>query len=58
MDIFAGVMAGIRNPRAHEHEIADDAEVALEMLIIANHLMRKLDQATSVTSGNTNRPSP
>ena len=47
MQIFAGVMAGIRNPRAHEHEIVDDPEVALEMLIIANHLMRKLEDSTS-----------
>ena len=46
MQIFAGVMAGIRNPRAHEHEIVDDPEVALEMLVIANHLMRKLEGST------------
>ena len=46
MDIFAGVMTGIRNPRAHEHEIVDDPKIALEMLIIANHLMRKLEAST------------
>ena len=45
-DIFAGVMTGIRNPRAHEHAIKDDPAVALELLITANHLMRKLDSAT------------
>lgn len=50
MDIFAGVMSGIRNPRAHEHEIMDDPDVALEMIIIANHLMRKLDSSTLSTS--------
>ena len=50
MQIFAGVMTGIRNPRAHEHEIVDDPEVALEMLIIANHLMRKLENSTLVGS--------
>ena len=46
MDIYAGVMTGIRNPRAHEHELQDDPEVALELLTLANHLMRKLDEAT------------
>ena len=50
MQIFAGVMAGIRNPRAHEHEIVDDPEVALEMIIIANHLIRKLENSTLVGS--------
>ena len=46
MDIFAGSMTGIRNPRAHEHGLADGPEVALELLVLANHLMRKLDAAT------------
>lgn len=45
MEMFAGVMTGIRNPRAHDHEIIDDSETALEMLVIANHLMRKVEEA-------------
>jgi uncharacterized protein (TIGR02391 family) len=40
MDIFAGSMTGIRNPRAHEHKYLDEPQVALEMLALANHLMR------------------
>ena len=47
MDIFAGAMTGIRNPRAHEHSLVDAPEVALELLVLANHLMRKLDAATA-----------
>ena len=46
MDIFAGSMTGIRNPRAHDHQLADDPDVALELLVLANHLMGKL-RATS-----------
>ena len=46
MDIFAGCMTGIRNPRAHDHQKVDQQDVALELLVLANHLMRKLDSAT------------
>ena len=45
MDMYAGAMSGIRNPRAHEHELQDPPAVALELLAIANHLMRKLYSA-------------
>lgn len=48
MDLFAGSMTGIRNPRAHEHGLTDKPEVALELLVIANHLMRKLHAATKI----------
>lgn len=41
MDIFAGCMTGIRNPRAHEHRITDAQEEALELISIADHLISK-----------------
>ena len=40
MQILAGVMIGVRNPRAHEHGVRDDPRSALELLGLANHLMR------------------
>ncbi len=43
--IFAGAMLGIRNPRAHQHDLRDEAATALEMLVMANHLLRVLDGA-------------
>ncbi len=46
MNIFAGSMTGIRNPRAHDHQLVDAPEVALELLVLANHLVRKLNAAT------------
>jgi uncharacterized protein (TIGR02391 family) len=44
--MFAGAMTGIRNPRAHEHDLRDEADSALEMLVLANHLMRALRRST------------
>ena len=49
MDIYAGAMTGIRNPRAHDHQLIDSPEAALEMITLANHLMRKLDAAEAAT---------
>jgi uncharacterized protein (TIGR02391 family) len=42
MDVYAGAMTGIRNPRAHDHWRDDEPDVALELLVLANHLMRVL----------------
>ena len=53
MEIFAGSMTGIRNPRAHEHDLADEPEAALELLVLANHLMRKLDASTKANAKTT-----
>jgi uncharacterized protein (TIGR02391 family) len=44
--IFAGMMAGMRNPRAHEHLLRDESQVALEMLVLANHLLAVVGRAT------------
>lgn len=43
--IFAGCMLGIRNPRAHTHDLKDEPKAALEMLAWANHLMRVIGRA-------------
>ncbi|MDI6722182.1 MAG: TIGR02391 family protein [Candidatus Aenigmarchaeota archaeon] len=40
MEIMSGCMIGIRNPRAHEHSFGDDPSTALELLALANHLLR------------------
>lgn len=42
MEIFSGVMTGIRNPRAHDSDWEDTEERALQLLIIANHLIGKV----------------
>jgi uncharacterized protein (TIGR02391 family) len=48
MHIFGGCMTGIRNPRAHEHKKTDSPEAALEMLVLANHLMSVIQKAKRV----------
>ena len=47
MEIYAGSMMGIRNPRAHDHRLDDHPRMALQLLVLANHLMDKLEQATN-----------
>ena len=39
--IFAGAMLGIRNPSTHEFNWIEDRDVALELLVFAQHLLRK-----------------
>lgn len=45
--MLAGIMSGLRNPRAHD-PIKDDPEVAWEMLVMANHLVRAVHRAKRV----------
>lgn len=41
MQVFAGCMTGIRNPRAHESDWEDTEERALQLLAFANHLIER-----------------
>ncbi len=43
--IFAGSMAGIRNPRAHSTTFPETMDECLDHLSLASALMRKLDNA-------------
>ncbi len=45
MQIYAGCMTGIRNPRAHESDWEDTEERALQLIILANHLIEKAQHA-------------
>lgn len=45
MQLFAGAIAGIRNPRAHEPGHIDDRETCEDVLVVASHLAKKLDLA-------------
>ena len=45
MQIFAGCMTGIRNPRAHDSDWEDTEERALQLIILANHLIERTQMA-------------
>jgi len=45
MNMAAGAMTGLRNPRAHESTWSDEPQGSLELLAFVSHLMRKLDGA-------------
>jgi len=44
MHLFAGAMLGIRNPKAHENIVQKDKYKALEYLVFASLLCRRLDE--------------
>lgn len=43
MNIFAGCMAAIRNPRIHEDNYNDSEETTYKLLLFADHLIQKLE---------------
>lgn len=49
MQIFAGSMTGIRNPRAHESNWEDSENKAIELLALANHLVEIVKNSEVVT---------
>ena len=48
MQILAGCMTGIRNPRAHESDWEDTEQHALQLLALANHLVERVLLAEKV----------
>jgi uncharacterized protein (TIGR02391 family) len=58
MQILQGLMTGIRNPRAHEHQYLDEPEVALEMLGLCNHLVRVVKGAVRTRKRTSPRRGP
>lgn len=48
MQIYAGCMTGIRNPRAHDSDWEDTEERALQLLVFANHLIERAQMAQAV----------
>lgn len=47
--LYSGAMLGIRNPTTHEFGWVDDAELALELIVFAQHLLRKAKSAENGT---------
>lgn len=43
--LFSGAMLGIRNPVTHEFNWVEDVDLALELLVFAQHLLRKAKAA-------------
>lgn len=46
--LYAGAMLGIRNPATHEFNWVENSDVALELLVFAQHLLRKAKLAKRV----------
>lgn len=46
LQLYAGAMLGIRNPVTHEFRWVDDPLLAIELILFAQHLLRKAKVAT------------
>ena len=51
--MFAGSMAGLRNPKAHSNTVTSTAAEAMRSLMFASMLMYKLDEADAIISSNS-----
>ncbi len=49
MMLYAGAMLGIRNPVTHEFNWVQDEDIALELLLFAQHLLRKARSARTAS---------
>ena len=51
--LYSGAMLGIRNPTTHEFGWVDEPELALELVVFAQHLLRKAKLAHLRAEGLT-----